>query len=352
MTTQCSATLPEVVVDAGRIRQNYIALKRLLDAQGVELVPVTKVFAGCAEIAELFVEAGARMLADSRLQNLRAFAHLPAEKMLLRSPGPSEVDEAIRWADVSLVADLSIAKRLAKAALAQGLTHRLILMIELGDLREGIYELDEALEAARQINHMKGVQLLGLGTNFACLAMAMPTADRMHRLYSLSRAVREAGINLHVLSLGNSANFNALGVPRDIGVPLQLRVGEAIVFGRETMGGTQLPGTHYQTVILRAEIIELHRKPSELTEAWPDSSQPRRLRAICAMGHQDVPASSLTPLDKKLAIVGATSDHLVLDMQNSPQAYRVGSIVEFSLDYKGVLGALTSRYVATTLVNR
>ena len=63
---------------------------------------------------------------------------------------------------------------------------------------------------------------------------------------------------------------------------------------------------------------------------------------IIALGRQDIPVSSLKSIDQ-LKMIGSSSDHIILDGEN--HNLEVGDEVRFSLDYGGLLAAMTSPFV-------
>jgi predicted amino acid racemase len=68
-----------------------------------------------------------------------------------------------------------------------------------------------------------------------------------------------------------------------------------------------------------------------------------RPHALLALGRQDVEPDGLTP-PAGMTIRGASSDHLVLDAGDCPVA--VGDEVRFQPDYRSLLRAMTSPFVA------
>ena len=133
-----------------------------------------------------------------------------------------------------------------------------------------------------------------------------------------------------------------------------LRLGESLIFGRETAYGKDLKGCFYDSVKLEVEIIELKEKQSypignigfnAFGEKPEFVDRGKRKRAILAIGKQDVDSSNLEAIDKKIIMLGASSDHLVLDVTDSDKEYEVGDIVEFKLDYGSLLQLTTSPYV-------
>ena len=67
-------------------------------------------------------------------------------------------------------------------------------------------------------------------------------------------------------------------------------------------------------------------------------------RGIVARGKQDTEPDSMVPLDETIDILGASSDHLILDVSKSDADYTVGDIVRFRLGYSAMLKCATSIY--------
>ena len=354
-------SLPEIVIDLAKITKNVEAIKRIADPYQVDVVGVTKVFSGEPKIAAAMLAGGIRMLADSRLENLarlkRAFPEIPL--MLLRLPGLSQIEETVALAEVSLNSNLEVLQALSQVALKQKKKHRVILMVDMGDLREGIWP-KELPQLVAQVLPLKGLRLEGLGVNLACYGGVIPTSKNLGYLVELAEGVeKKFGISLPVISGGNSASLALLqsgSLPRRIN---QLRIGEGIVLGRETVNRQRLPDAFVDAFILKAEILESYDKPTVpigsigqdafgeipkfLDEGW-------RKRGIIALGRQDVPIEGLILRDARLKIFGASSDHLIMDVTGAPDIM-VGSVVEFNLNYGGLLRAMTSPFVHKRYIN-
>ena len=353
--------LPEIVINTQKITQNTQAVLALTEPLGIEVIGVTKVFLGEPRIAQALLQGGVRMLADSRLENLEklraAFPQMPL--MLLRLPGLSQVEATVRLADISLNSEVSILQALSQEALRQKKIHRVIVMVDLGDLREGVWP-EELSQVLKESLAMPGIRVEGLGVNLACYGGVIPTAENLGRLVELAEGLeKEFGIALPVISGGNSASLPLLlnkTLPTRVN---QLRIGEGIALGRETVKRELLPGATGDTFILRAEILEAHEKPSvpvgkigqDAFGAIPEfKDEGWQRRGILALGRQDVPPDGLIVRDTRLKIIGASSDHLIIDLSRALEL-GVGAVVEFNLTYGGLLGAMTSPYVAKRYVS-
>ena len=353
---------PRLELFPERIAENARAIIHLCHDHGIQVACVGKVVCAHPVIMRALEESGADLLADSRLENLRSLRQngttLPL--MLLRIPTPSRVEEVIHAADISLVSDLETIKKISAAAMAAHSTHKVILMVDLGDLREGIWpsRLDEVLRA---ITRLPGIEVNGLGCNLACYGGVIPTTEKMQQLIDLrDQSETSLGIRLPVLCAGNSANLPLLladKMPPQINM---LRIGETILLGRNVLDRSPFPGTRQDTARLVAEIIELERKPSvPIGERGQDAfggtpefvDRGVRLRAICNIGRQDVVIDNLTPEDPGIIVLGGSSDHLLLDVQDAQQPLAVGDEVAFYPGYGALLAASTSPYVRKTMIN-
>lgn len=69
-------------------------------------------------------------------------------------------------------------------AAKQGKTHKVVLMIDLGDLREGIFFKDEdiIMSTVEEILKLKNIKLHGVGVNLTCYGAVIPKQDNLQRL--------------------------------------------------------------------------------------------------------------------------------------------------------------------------
>ena len=164
--------------------------------------------------------------------------------MLIRSPMPSEVERVIEFADLSFNTEISVIRRLSDQAIKGGKIHDIVLMIDLGDLREGILP-SEVDVFVKEIKTLGGVRLVGIGTNLACFGGIRPTAEKMRELSSIAADIqRQQGRALEIVSGGNSANHQWFMESEHTGLINHLRVGEAILLGCETLTRKPIPGLY------------------------------------------------------------------------------------------------------------
>lgn len=359
---------PRVNVDLSKVNQNLDAVSRITHGGNCSMMIVTKGF--CADekiVAEIAKHPGVDFLADSRIKNIAAYADLAhqngKETVLLRLPMGTEVDEVVKYVDLSFNSELATIRLLDEAAGKAGKKHNILLMIDLGDLREGIFfqEEDTIMETVAEILKLANINLYGIGVNLTCYGAVIPKNDNLSILVDIAKKIEaKFGVKLAMVSGGNSSSIYLLGgndvlksreLPEGIN---NLRLGECFILGNDTAYGTKIPGTCSDALILEAEIIELKSKQSlPIGETGVDAFGQKpvyedrgvRRRAIVAVGQQDITLDSMTPVDERLVILGGSSDHTIVDVTEAGDQYKVGDTISFELGYGGMLKAFTSAYV-------
>lgn len=348
---------PRLVVDLAKIKHNARVITGMCREAGIGVTGVTKSCCGMPEVARALLAGGVERLADSRPENIRRMreAGVEADFVLLRLPMISQAGEAVALAGLSLHSEPAALRALSAEAVRQDKIHRVMLMVDLGDLREGVLPGD-LVSLAEEAACLPGIELAGIGTNFACFGGVIPTREHLESLVRLAREVESStGERLALISGGNSSSLDLVQrgeIPPGIN---DLRLGEGILLGRETTRRRPVAGTFQDAFRLVAEVVELKRKPSvPAGEIGQDAfgrypafrNRGWRWRAILAVGRQDVDPEGLSPLDEGVEILGASGDHLLADVDNFPGNLSVGSELAFNPNYSALLQAMTSPYVA------
>lgn len=351
-----------ILIDSKAIRDNYLKVKGWLDDHGASLTVVTKALCGHLETIKALAEMGVSSIADSRLQNLREISDqkLNFEKWYLRPPSQSQLDQVVGLTDVSLNTELGTVKKLNEVAGSLGRVHKVILMIELGDLREGI--LPGALvKLYNEIFHLKNINILGIGANLGCFSGTVPSVDQLMQLI-LYRELLELKFqkSLPVISAGSSVVLPFLLEGRVPSAINHFRVGEAILLGTDLINGGTIYGLRDDAFILEAEIIEMKEKsltPSGETlddiapfptgdEGNGDETAPgqRGYRAVVTVGGLDTDISGLKPVNSEYGIAGASSDVTVLNLGDNPEGLKTGDTVYFKMGYSTMVRLMNNSY--------
>ena len=346
---------PLLNIDLDKIEHNARVIVGLCAANGIEVSGVTKAVCGHPEVAGAMLRGGVTGLGDSRIENIRRLraAGVEIPIMQLRLPSLSRTDEIIGCADISLNSEFQTLQALSAAALRLGRMHDVILMVDLGDLREGVSP-NQVIGLAKASMELQSIKLVGIGTNLACFGGLMPTRANMQRLEKLGAEVERAcAIDLEWISGINSSGLKLLaegGLPGRIN---HARIGEAILLGRETTQRERWPDTYQDAFVLQAEVIELGNKPSAFNgehceDAFGGHPHFKNhgviLHALVNIGRQDVAVDGIEALEP-VTVIGASSDYLGLDVSQLAGRIKLGDSLSFTLNYSALLAAMTSAYV-------
>jgi predicted amino acid racemase len=356
---------PVLEIDTKLIRKYAASVRALCAKAGIDPTAVIKGYNAIDEVTEALMDAGYSSFASSRLPHLkRVKERFNAATMALRIPMPSEAGAVVEFADVSLNSELETVKLLDREARARKKIHKVILMRDLGDLREGIFDENRFVEAARVIEReCKNIYLYGSGTNLSCYGSVVPTAENLSALVSGARKAEDAiGRGLDVVSGGASTSLYLVAngeMPAGIN---HLRIGGANLMRSEArdIPDGELPALGDDAFILRAEIIELGEKPTRpigvlgkdcfLNERHYEDRGVRR-RAILAIGAYDIgDHEKLIPLDSAVRLLGCSSDHLIADIHDSAVDYRLGDAMPMRLRYQAMLFSTANDLIEKRIV--
>jgi len=353
-------TAPRLEIDLEKIHHNALTLVTRLHARGISATGVTKACMGDLRLAKTFLRAGIGTLADSRIENIRAMRRggITSPLSLIRSPMQSQADSVVAHADVSFNTELDVIGSLSAAAGKSGRRHGVLLMVELGDLREGILPGD--LEAAvRQTRRFPNIDFKGIGANFACRSGVVPDTKNLSELSRLADSIDVAfGPVTDLVSGGNSANLPWAFNCADVGRINDLRLGESILLGLDPIHRCPIADLHTDAITFIAEAIESKSKPSlpwgKIAHAAFDTNlsvgdRGTISQTILAAGHQDIDPDGLVA-PEGTEIIGSSSDHLILDAGS--RRISVGSEVSFKLNYSALLRAMTSPFVRKYFLER
>jgi predicted amino acid racemase len=347
---------PYLTIDLGKIEHNARTIVRLCETHGIEVTGVTKATCGHPEVAKAMLRGGVASIGESRLENVARLkaAGVDTAYMLLRMPWLSGAEDIVEAVDLSLNSELSVLAALSEAARQNSQVHEVMVMVDLGDLREGVWP-DRLAAMVRDLLRLPGIRLVGLGASLTCFSGVIPTESNMNQLVACAREIETTfGVTLPRISGGSSSALELLATGRMPKRINHLRIGEGILLGRETTHRRPWPGTFQDTFVLHAEVLELKRKPSvPIGQRGEDAfgqvpsivDRGEVDRAIVNVGRQDVDVDGLTPVDPDLTILGASSGYVIVDATAAGGRYRVGDEMAFLVNYGALLAAMTSPYV-------
>lgn len=352
--------VPTLEIHLDRLRANARAVTALCARHGIEVCGVCKASMGSPLIARAMLEGGVTGIGESRLDNAVRLRRngITAPLLMLRIPSISEAADVITWTDASLNSEISTLEALSAAAVSAHKVHEVLIMVELGDRREGA---PPAMIPAlcERVMELPGLTLGGLGTNFMCASGVLPSRGKLDSLARLAESIeRRCGTTLRYVSGGNSSSLPLLldgGVNGRIN---HLRVGTSILLGENPWSGGTLEGLRRDVFLLEAELVELKVKPSlpegeigldAFGEVPTFRDRGERTRGIVNLGRLDISPSGLRPHGRGIETVTASSDHMILDLTDSTP-HEVGDPVDFEIDYASLVQLMLSPYIRKHVV--
>lgn len=358
---------PKLIMNLNKLEENIKSLKEICEKQGIALAGVIKGFNGFTNAALKYDEAGVPIIASARLEQLEPLVgNVKAKLMTIRIPMLSEVENVIRITDISLNSEVEVLKALNEEAKRQNKVHNVILMKDLGDLREGFWDLDEMVDAALLVeNSLSNLHLLGTGTNLGCYGSVVPTKEKLDELVEVTEKIEEKiGRKLEYISGGATSSLPRIfegDMPKRINM---LRVGEGILLpnGLEETWHVDASFMHPDIFTLETEVIEIKEKPSHpVGEIYVDAfgNKPEykdignRKRALVALGKVDYAFLDQLILKEEGAfLVGASSDHTIIDITDAKRDIKIGDIIKFDLSYATMVYLTNSKNVNKVFIEK
>ena len=359
---------PQLEVDLSILRSNARQVITRCQQQGIRVCGVVKGVDGLPEVARAMRLCGAEELGTSRLEQVERCraAGVGGPWLLIRIPGLSELPDVVRLCETSLQSERVTLDALEEECVLQGKTHRVIVMADLGDLREGFWDKDEMVDVCVHVEReLPHVELAGVGVNLTCYGSTKPTPEKMQALLDIAaRIEKRIGRKLEIISGGATSSYTLVHwgtMPAGIN---HLRIGENILLGKDLQVNWGIQDMDYLRMdgfTLRAEVVEVREKPTYPIGEFAIDAFGRkpvyvdrgiRRRAILALGRADVgELESLIPREAGLTVIGGSSDHCIIDVEDCPRRLEVGDIVEFSLCYSHLLYATSRSDITIQFVN-
>ena len=357
---------PRLTCDLKKMRGNMEWVMGQCRELGIEICGVIKGCSAMPPVAKVFQEAGCKWLASSRMNQFRDLKEAGCDMsfMLIRIPMLSELPEVVELCDVSLQSDLTVLKAIDEEAGKQGKIHQVILMKDIGDLREGFWDMEEMIEAAKFVESAENLYLLGTGTNIGCYGALAGTVGNMEKVVETQELVEEAiGRKLDYIS---GADTHAFPLVMEKTMPAKInsmRLGEVMLLNRGIQDylGMEIPGCARDVWHLEAEVIEVRTKASmpvgeKSVDAFGNvpefEDRGMRKRALIAVGRADyMDTSYLFPTMEGVEVLGASSDHTILDIEDCKEEIKVGDILSFEIPYQGLLFLGDDSNVAVQFLN-
>lgn len=355
-----------IELNASALAHNFNYLKTRMQRYKKDWGVVTKLLCGNELYLSELARLGPAEVHDSRLSNLEKLKKIAPhiQRVYIKPPPLRSIKRLVACADVSFNTDIKTIKTINEEAERQGVVHKIIIMIELGDLREGVMG-EDLMDFYRQVFELKHIEVIGVGANLNCLNGILPSKDKLIQL-SLYKELINAKFNSSIpwVSAGSSITLPLLSKKQVPSSCNHFRIGETLYFGLDILNKKPISSMRQDVFMLKAEVIELKDKPTvatgdqgtnllgETPEMNYDELGETSIRAIIDVGVLDVKPEDLEPVEKGIEIVGGSSDMIVVDLKDNPQEVRLGSMLSFRLNYTAVLSLMNSDYVEKKVVGK
>lgn len=342
-----------------KLRNNYNFLDNLFKENGIKWGITTKLLCGHEEYLKEVADLGIGEMHDSRISNLKKIKEIDADTMTtyIKPPPKDIIESIVKYADASLNTELSTLHALSKEAKKQNTVHKVIIMIEMGDLREGVIR-ENLIDFYEKVFKLPNLEVIGIGTNLNCMHGVMPDEDKLIQL-ALYKQIIELRFdkNIPLVSGGTTVTIPLLlrnQLPKGIN---HFRVGEALFFGKDLFSDGTIGGMHNGVLELYSQIIEIAEKPKvpsgdlgknpqgKMANIDEEEYGETAYRAILDIGYLDINPEHLINVQDDVRVADASSDMLILDVGDNKSGYEVGDFIRFRMKYMGALGIMNSDYI-------
>lgn len=348
-----------ITLNTKKLKENYNHLEKVFQEENIEWAIVAKLLCGNRLFLEQVLNLGISEVCDSRISNLKTIKSIrpDVQTVYIKPPAKGNIKQVLKYADVTFNTEFDTIQMLSRAAVEMGKTHKIVIMIELGELREGVMR-DEFMDFYSKVFELPNIEVTGIGTNLTCMYGVLPNQDKLIQL-CLYKQLVETKFNKKIPYISGGASVTIPLIEKGLlpkGVN-HFRIGETLFLGTDVYNNEPFEAMHNDVFKLYAEIIELNEKPvlpsgelgfnlnGEKQDFDESLMGEHSFRAIVDVGLLDVESAHLTPADDSIAIVGASSDMLVIDLKENNKNLKVGDFIEFKMDYMGILRLMNSNYI-------
>jgi len=359
-----SIKMAYLTLNKNNLKKNFNFLEKTFSKYNISWAIVSKLLCGNKNYLQIISDLGIKEICDSRVSNLKRIKEINPniQTYYIKPPAKRSIASIVKYADASFNTEIQTIKWLSEEAVKQDKLHKVIIMIELGDLREGVMG-EGLMDFYDAVFRLPKIRVTAIGSNLNCLHGVMPSEDKLIQL-SLYKQLIEAKFNREIpwVTGGTSVVLPLLfkkQIPKGIN---HFRIGETLFFGVNLIDNELFPEMNDDVFRLYTEIIELNEKPvipigmleanpsGKVFEIEEDDFGKTITRAIIDIGLLDISPDYLIPDDENVKVIGASSDMIVIDLGEQVNHYKVGDLISFKLKYMGALGIMNSNYIEKRVI--
>lgn len=360
--------MAELVVKTENIIRNIEKIDDFLKKHDVQWSLVSKVLSGdlsfLKKILRNDIVDRLHSIGDSRLSSLKTIKKLNPDlvTIYIKPPAQNLAKSIVQYADISVNTSYKTIEALSAEAVKQKKIHKIIIFIELGELREGVVR-ENIVDFYKKVFELPNIETIGLGSNLGCMYGIEPTYDKLLQL-SLFKQLLEQMFNkkIPLISGGSSITLPLISkklVPKSIN---HFRIGESAFFGTSPLDNKRFQKLSTDTFRFNANVIELEEKDNmpdgiisdasigHTSETEIEKPSFKTYRSILDFGILDVDVNDIEPKDDNVEFIGTTSDMTVYDIGRNinkqlKQKYMVGKKICFKPNYMAVARLMNSKFI-------
>lgn len=341
------------------LRENCKFVFDLCKKRNIECVGVTKLFDSCDPIVGVFYDAGIKKIADISRANIPS--EFPNLYTVLLSITPSQAALTdVPMSDEVYISSFTAAKALSKAAVLMNKEVKVMISLEAGDLRDGLYP-QEVCDLAFKIKDLPNLQFTGFGANLGCLRGRVFDSAVKEKYVQTYDCLKKYGLQAKDVSIGGTVVWDSLVDGTLPACVNQIRIGEAIFFGYNTSMKSKINELNPEGLSFYGEILENKKKnTSEIGKIAYNAEglvsnqnlSGIRRRIVCDFGELDAPGEHLLSKDEGILFSGSSHNHTVYDVEDSDLDLCPGDEVCFAMDYHSAAFAIHSKNVSKKYIDK
>lgn len=348
--------MSQLILNMDRLRHNIRFLSRYCREHHLGITGIIKDPCADQKMISQMLDLGFENIGISRVPHApRAKPVFPRRPIYIALPSIHELPAIVQCFGTSFNSELAVIQQLNQTAIAMNCPHSILLMVDTGDLREGVMP-DQVLDTVRKIHQIKprGIKFAGIGTNLGCCAGTVPDEYNLGIMAHLADQIEsKLDIKVNTVSVGGSVLLKWMEHKRLPDRINNIRLGESVFLGTIPTINQVHPNLDTRVVTFRSDILEIKEKrvtPPQLCGKDALGCQPRfprrglRKRAILNFGICDTYPSGLTPLIPGMEIVSVNSNYTLADITDCPHRLKVGDFVDFTMNYQAFLQSFISPF--------
>ncbi len=365
--------MPKICLNRSALEHNLRIITRLASRWNFQWLPVLKMVASYPPIKNFLRANGYPVTGTADIDEYLCSGAVPTPDahVYINIAPLQRAEDVVRRFQRSAVSSREGLRAMEQAAAQTGLRHEILLMIDLGDGREGIPvgpELDSLLKSIER-HPPAHARIAGIGATLGCMSGLCPDDGIMRRLIGIMKDIRNVIPSPATVSLGGSIFWNWFALHHDSfheeiqkipGWKIELRMGDPLLVGFDMYRNTAFLGGNFRRDVfeLQAQVLEVQKKHPHKDGTYVTNGHGGhldetcirpRIQALldCGILHTDV--TDIKPDWPEAELINYSGNYTVFDVTKCPQRPVQGDVVRFYPGYWAVARAFRTPQTEKTV---